>query len=49
MENAAYLFAVYSIVWASVFGYLFYLYQKQRKLRRKIDSLRKAVGKQDKG
>jgi len=48
MENSAYLFAVYSIVWAAVFGYLFYLYRKQRKLRREIDTLRKAVGKQDK-
>ena len=48
MENAAYLFAVYSIVWATVFGYLFYLYRKQRKLRQEIDTLRKSVGKQDK-
>jgi len=47
MENAAYLFAVYSVVWAAVFGYLFYLYRKQRKLRREIDSLRNATRKQD--
>jgi len=47
MENAAYLFAVYSVVWVGVFGYLFYLYRKQRKLRHEIDSLKNAAGKQD--
>ena len=35
-----YLFAAYSVIWAFVFGYVFYLYLRQRKLTREIESLR---------
>jgi len=45
MDNMAYLFAAYSIIWTVVFGFLFYLIQKQRKLRRDLDSLKDHLDK----
>lgn len=45
MENAGYLVAAYSIIWAVVFGYVVLMYQKQRKLQRQIDLLKKSVDK----
>ena len=42
MENAGYLFAAFSIVWAVVFGYVLLLFNRQRRLRREIDSLKEA-------
>jgi CcmD family protein len=46
MENSGYLFAAYTIIWAVVFGYVFFLYYKQRKLRRQMDLLKDSIGKQ---
>ncbi len=47
MENAGFLFAAYSIVWAISFAYLAVLFNRQRRLRRDIESLREALrGKQ---
>ena len=43
MENAGYLFAVYTIIWVVFFGYLLYLYRKQRKLQGEIDLLKKDI------
>jgi len=40
MENAGYLFAAFTIIWAVVFGYLFLLFNRQRRLRREINSLK---------
>jgi len=40
MENEGYLFAAYSIIWALVFAYLFFMHQKQRRLQRDIDLLK---------
>ena len=45
MENLGYLFAAFTIVWAVVFGYVLLLLNRQRRLRREIDSL-KAVFKE---
>ena len=42
MENAGYLFAAFAIVWAVVFGYVLLLLNRQKKLRREIDSLKEA-------
>ncbi len=42
MENAGYLFAAYSIVWAVVFGYVLSLFNRQRRLQKEIDSLKEA-------
>ena len=46
MENSGYLFAAYTIIWAVVFGYVFFLYYKQRKLRRQMDLLKDSLDKQ---
>jgi len=46
MENLGYLFAAYTIIWAVVFGYVFFLYYKQRKLRRQMDMLKDSMGEQ---
>ncbi len=43
MENAGYLFAAYTVIWAVVFGYVFYLFSRQRRLRQEIDSLREVL------
>ena len=43
MENAGYLFAAFAIVWAVVFGYVLLLFNRQRRLRREIDSLKEAL------
>ncbi|MBA7687637.1 hypothetical protein ES703_96101 [subsurface metagenome] len=40
MENASYLFAAFTIVWAVVFGYVLSLLNRQKRLRREIDSLK---------
>ncbi len=40
MENAGYIFAAFSIVWAVVFGYILLLFNRQRRLRREIKSLK---------
>ena len=40
-----YLFAAYSVIWAVVFGYVLYLYLRQRKLSRDIESLRESMDK----
>ncbi len=39
MENLAYLFAAYTVIWAVIFGYLFFMQRKQKKLQRQIDLL----------
>lgn len=41
--NLPYLFAVYTVTWGAFFAYLFYLSQKQRDLRREVESLRQAL------
>jgi len=46
MGNMSYLFAAYTIIWAVVFGYVFYLYRKQRKLQRDINSLKDRIDEQ---
>ena len=43
MENASYLFAACTVVWAVVFAYVFILFNIQRKLKREIDSLKEAI------
>ena len=43
MENLGYLFATYTIIWAVIFGYVFFLYYKQRKLRRQMDWLKDSM------
>ncbi len=43
MENAGYLFAAFAIVWAAVFGYVLLLFNRQRRLRREINSLKEAL------
>ncbi len=43
MENAGYLFAAFAVVWAVVFGYVFLLLNRQRRLRQEIDSLKEAL------
>lgn len=40
MENAGYLLSAFAIVWAVVFGYVLLLFNRQRGLRREIDSLK---------
>ena len=47
MENAGYLFAAFSVIWAMFFAYVFLSLYRQKRLRRDIDSLKKSL--KDKG
>ena len=47
MENLGYLFAVYIIIWTVVFGYVFFLYHEQKKLKKEIDSLKESLKKKE--
>ena len=39
MDNLDYLFMAFAIVWAAVFGYVFILSRRQRRVQREIDSI----------
>ncbi len=43
MDNFGYLFAVYSIVWLVLFGFVLSLINRQNKLRKEIDSLKATI------
>jgi len=45
MENLGYLFAAYTLIWAVVFGYVFFMQRKQRRLQRQIDRLQESADK----
>jgi CcmD family protein len=45
MENAGYLFAAYTVIWAAVFGYVFFLVRKQSGLKRQLDSIKEDLKK----
>ena len=46
MENIGYLFAVFAIIWAVLFGYVFSLVRRQQQLRREIDLLKEMLDKE---
>jgi CcmD family protein len=39
MENAGYLLAAYTFIWAIVFGYVLFMQRKQKRLQRQIELL----------
>jgi CcmD family protein len=41
-----YLFAAYTVIWAVLFGYVFVLYLRQRRLLRDIELLKENLDKQ---
>ena len=43
MENAGYLLAAFIIIWALIFGYVLSLFNRQRRLRWEIDSLKEVL------
>ena len=49
MENAVYLFAAFTLIWAVVFGYVLSLFNRQRRLHREIDSLKEALKEKEVG
>ncbi|HEY49763.1 MAG TPA: CcmD family protein [Dehalococcoidia bacterium] len=46
MDNLSYLFAAYTVIWAVIFGYVFFVHQRHRRLRRELDTLKEDVEKQ---
>lgn len=48
MENAGYILAAFVVVWLLFFGYLLVLLNRQKKLKREIESLKEAL-KESKG
>ena len=47
MDNAGYIFAAYSIVWAVIFGYVLFIHIRHRKLQRELDSLKENTDKRE--
>lgn len=45
MENAGYLLAAFAVVWVVLFGYIFILAQRQKRLRQEIELLKEVVEK----
>jgi CcmD family protein len=45
MENAGYLLAAYTVIWAVVFGYVLMLQRKQRRLQRQVMLLQESLDK----
>jgi CcmD family protein len=42
MENAGYLFAAFTIIWALVFSYILILFNRQNKLKKELEILNKS-------
>ena len=47
MENAGFVFAAYTVIWAVVFTYLLILFNRQKRIRREIDTLKAALDKDE--
>ena len=45
MENLGYFLAAFIVVWALVFGYVLWLFVRQRKLRQELKSLLEKGGR----
>lgn len=43
MENGIYLFVVTGLIWAVVFGYVYFLSHRQNKLREEITALKNLI------
>ncbi|MFH1169667.1 MAG: CcmD family protein [Chloroflexota bacterium] len=43
MENGGYLLAAFAIAWAVIFGYVLVLLNRQKRLRRELQSLKEAL------
>ncbi len=39
MENLEYLFAAYTLIWSLIFGYIFTLYRRQKRLEEDLKHL----------
>ncbi|MFC2014769.1 CcmD family protein [Chloroflexota bacterium] len=48
MENAGFIFSAFAIVWAAVFAYVLVLFNRQRQLKREIETLKETL-KEKKG
>ena len=46
MENLGYLFAAYTVIWIVVFGYIFFMQRKQKKLQQQIHLLEQLLDRQ---
>lgn len=49
MENAGYFFAAYAIIWALLFAYVLILINRQKQLRRALDSLKERLKESESG
>ena len=43
MQNAGYIFAAYTIIWAVLLGYVLVMTARQKKLRRETEALRETL------
>ena len=47
MDNLGFFLAAYAVIWAVVFGYLFFMQRKQRRLQREIGMLEESIRRRD--
>ncbi len=47
MDNVGYLFAAYAVFWALTFVYVFSIASRQKRLQNEIETLRKAVDREE--
>lgn len=47
MDNVGYLFAAYAVFWAATFFYVFSIASRQKRLQNEIETLRKAVDREE--
>jgi CcmD family protein len=43
MDKFPFLFAAYAIIWAVILGFVLSIFQRQRQVRREIETLKKAL------
>lgn len=46
--NLPYLFAVFMVTWAGLFGFVFVMTRRRREMQSELNTLRKAISEQDK-
>ena len=47
MDNLGFFLAAYAVIWAVLFGYVFFMQRKQIRLQREIDSIEQSLQKRE--
>lgn len=47
MDNLGFFLAAYAVIWAVLFGYVFFMQRKQSRLQREIDLVEQSIQKRE--